>query len=502
MLLDHFTANYWWAAALAIIAWYIVSSVISWYRLPHIPGPLLAKFSYLWLARLALSGKQYETHLELNKKYGPIVRVGPYEVLTDDLELLRKVNGTKSLYAKGASYSGSRLNPWHESLFMMRDPIAHDKMKAKLIYGYSGKETMGPEAAIDEQIMNLVRLIQDKYISKPREFRPLLWSKTAGLFTLDVISRLALGQEFGCLNRDEDIHCFFDTLRDYLPIVSLTTDVPWLRNIAFSPLFLRLFGPSIKDKKGIGKMMGLTNKVVEEFYHSDCGVRRDMLSSFKKHGLTKDQCEIESIFMFVAGSDTTASVIRAGMLHILATPHVYCRLKREIANTIREGRASKPISNADSLFQPYIQAIVYECLRIRSVSTNMSFKEVPTGGDVYNGKFLPAGTNIGMNFSGLLRSETLFGKDAHIFRPERFTEVDDKTSAKLKRDVELTFGLGRWSCLGKPIALMELNKIFFELFRHFDFQLAEPHKAMQFDSYMLFRDKGLVLRKFKDKPKV
>ncbi|KAK2692978.1 hypothetical protein QWA68_007221 [Fusarium oxysporum] len=494
MLLDHFTANYWWAAALAIIAWYIVSSVISWYRLRHIPGPLLAKFSYLWLARLALSGKQYETHLELNKKYGPIVRVGPYEVLTDDLELLRKVNGTKSLYAKGASYSGSRLNPWHESLFMMRDPIAHDKMKAKLIYGYSGKETMGPEAAIDEQIMNLVRLIQDKYISKPREFRPLLWSKTAGLFTLDVISRLALGQEFGCLNRDEDIHCFFDTLRDYLPIVSLTTDVPWLRNIAFSPLFLRLFGPSIKDKKGIGKMMGLTNKVVEEFYHSDGGVRRDMLSSFKKHGLTKDQCEIESIFMFVAGSDTTASVIRAGMLHILATPHVYCRLKREIANTIREGRVSKPISNADSLFQPYIQAIVYECLRIRSVSTNMSFKEVPTGGDAYNGKFLPAGTNIGMNFSGLLRSETLFGKDAHIFRPERFTEVDDKTSAKLKRDVELTFGLGRWSCLGKPIALMELNKIFFELFRHFDFQLAEPHRAMQFDSYMLFRDKGLVLR--------
>ncbi|KAF5531626.1 pisatin demethylase [Fusarium phyllophilum] len=480
MLLEHFTSNYWWDAALMISAWYIISSIVAWYRLRHIPGPFLAKFSYLWLARLALSGKQYEAHLELNKKYGPIVRVGPYEVFTNDLELLRKINGTKSLYAKGASYSGSRLNPWNESLFMMRDPTAHDKMKAKLIYGYSGKETTGPEAAIDEQIMSLIHLIQDRYISQPNEFH--------------VISRLALGQEFGCLSRDEDMHCFFDMLNDYLPIVALTTDVPRLRNIAFSPLFLMLFGPSIKDKKGIGKMMGLTNKVVEEFYDGDGGVKRDMLSSFKKHGLTKNECEIESIFMFVAGSDTTASVIRAGMLHILATPHVYSRLKREIANTIREGRASRPISNAESLFQPYIQAVVYECLRIRSVSTNMSFKEVPPGGEFYNGTFLPAGTNIGVNFSGLLRSETLFGKDAHIFRPERFTEVDDKTSAKLKRDVELTFGLGRWSCLGKPIALMELNKIFFELFRHFDFQLAEPHQAMQFDSYMLFRDKGLVLR--------
>ncbi|KAG4274462.1 hypothetical protein FPRO04_09420 [Fusarium proliferatum] len=357
MLLEHFTSSHWWAAALAIIAWYIVSSIMAWYRLRHIPGPFLAKFSYLWLARLALSGKQYQAHLELNKKYGPIVRVGPYEVFTDDLELLRRINGTKSSYAKGASYSGSRLNPWHESLFMMRDPIAHDKMKAKLIYGYSGKETMGPEVAVDEQIMNLIHLIQDKYISKPKEFRPLVWSKTAGLFTLDVISRLALGQEFGCLNRDEDMHCFFDTLNDYLPVVSLTTDVPWLRNIVFSPLFLWLFGPSIKDKKGIGKMMGLTNKVVEEFYHGDGQVKRDMLSSFKKHGLSKDECEIESIFMFVAGSDTTASVLRAGMLHILATPHVYSALKQEVANAVREGWASRPISNAESLFLPYIQLL-------------------------------------------------------------------------------------------------------------------------------------------------
>ncbi|KAI1036732.1 hypothetical protein LB503_003431 [Fusarium chuoi] len=116
----------------------------------------------------------------------------------------------------------------------MRDTIAHDKMKAKLIYGYSEKETIGPEVAIDEQIMNLIHLIQDKYISKPKEFRPL----TAGLFTLNVTSRLALGQEFGCLNRDEDMHCFFDTLNDYLPVVSLTTDVPWLRNIVFTAVFL------------------------------------------------------------------------------------------------------------------------------------------------------------------------------------------------------------------------------------------------------------------------
>jgi hypothetical protein len=34
----------------------------------------------------------------------------------------------------------------------------------------------------------------------------------------------------------------------------------------------------------------------------------------------------------------------------------------------------------------------------------------------------------------------------------------------------------------------------FQLFRVFDFQLAEPQKAMESESYMMFRDQGPVLR--------
>jgi hypothetical protein len=77
---------------------------------------------------LAISGKKYEAQLELNEKRGSLVRVGPSEVLSSDLELLRKINVTKSTYAKGSSYSGSRFNPYHESSFIIRNPIEHDKV--------------------------------------------------------------------------------------------------------------------------------------------------------------------------------------------------------------------------------------------------------------------------------------------------------------------------------------------------------------------------------------
>ncbi|KAF4995908.1 hypothetical protein FDECE_12637 [Fusarium decemcellulare] len=496
MFLELLAVDYFWPLATIILTltWYILSSVASWYRLRHIPGPFLAKFSYLWAGSMALSGKQYERHLELSRKYGSLVRVGPNEILSDDIDLLRRIHGVRSSYSKGSSYAGTRLNPYHEPMFMITNPVEHDRMKAKLAPGYSGRETPGLEPAIDEQIQNLIQLIRSKYLSKPGEFRPLVWSHVASLLTLDIISRISLGQEFGCLSSDSDIHEFRETLEEHLPIISLTTDVPWLRRVVFSPTFLKLFGPSVKDSKGIGRLMKLCNDVVHERFQSNSEDKPDMLGSFKLHGLTKQECETESMFMFVAGSDTAASVIRVAMLHILASPYIYWRLKQEIATTISEGKASNPITNSESKRLPYLQAVIYESLRIRAVSTNMSFKEVPAGGDVVNGKPLPAGTCIGINFTSLLRSETMFGKDASVFRPERFLDVDEGTSARMKRDVELTFGLGRWSCSGKHIAFIELNKLFFELFRVFDFQLAEPQRAMPSESYMLFRDQGPVLR--------
>lgn len=90
-------------------------------------------------------------------------------------------------------------------------------------------------------------------------------------------------------------------------------------------------------------------------------------------------------------------------------------------------------------------------------------KSVPPEGDVIHGKFIPGGTAIGMNTSAVMRSTDLFGADADLFRPERFMEADEATRAEMERNAELVFGYGRWMCAGKPVAFMELNKIFFEV---------------------------------------
>lgn len=104
---------------------------------------------------------------------------------------------------------------------------------------------------------------------------------------------------------------------------------------------------------------------------------------------------------------------------------------------------------------------------------------------------MPAETAICANLSSLLRSEKIFEADADTFRPERFLQVDEVARCGMQQAIELSFGSGQWMCTGKNIALMELYKVVFELFRAFDLQLIDPMKPCEVQSYGVFVEKGL-----------
>jgi cytochrome P450 len=61
----------------------------------------------------------------------------------------------------------------------------------------------------------------------------------------------------------------------------------------------------------------------------------------------------------------------------------------------------------------------------------------------------------------------MFGEDADVFRPERWLlEEKNEHSIKLaamRRTTEVIFGYGKYQCLGKPIAWLEITKVLFEV---------------------------------------
>ncbi|KAG8167188.1 hypothetical protein KVR01_002877 [Diaporthe batatas] len=198
-----------------------------------------------------------------------------------------------------------------------------------------------------------------------------------------------------------------------------------------------------------------------------------------KHDLDPEQSLLDLVVLMPAGTETTITAIRSILLHILTSPTAYYKLKEKISNGIKAGRISKPIKNEQAKDMPYLQAIINEGIRVDPPLVNGLTKQVPPGGDTICGKFVPEGVEIHCNSVTMLRNTEVFGEDAEVFRPERFLDCDAELKIYRQRVVDLAFGHGRWLCLGKTLAMIELNKIFVELLRVFDFQIVnaeEPWK--------------------------
>jgi cytochrome P450 len=107
------------------------------------------------------------------------------------------------------------------------------------------------------------------------------------------------------------------------------------------------FGPDGKDERDMLVSLTLYLQIIEVLMMSQ--------GAFVRHGLTQAECETEALFQILAGSDTTATAIRATMLHIITTPRVYQALKKEISEGIRGGKISNPIIYDEARKLPYLQ---------------------------------------------------------------------------------------------------------------------------------------------------
>ncbi|KAK1755440.1 cytochrome P450 [Echria macrotheca] len=478
------------AVALALIGLSLARRVRQWSRLRHIPGPFWAAFSRWWLIRHVGGGRMHLDLREVNEKYGRLARIGPDTLVTSDPDLLRRMLGVRTRYRRSDWYDAMRLDPAKDNVLSMRDDDRHNELRAKMAAGYSGKEVRDLEKHIDEMVQALVDLISRKYLSTNADYRPLDFGRKAQYFTLDVISNVAYGEPFGFLATDSDVHEYIQTTEENLPAIIMVSVLPWLNKALQSPLLKSLL-PSDKDPIGLGKIMGIAKQVVGERFGPDRKVQPDMLGSFIAHGLTQAEAESETLVQILAGSDTTATAIRATMLHILANPRVHAKLLAEIATL---PPSSGIISDAQAKRMPYLQAVIKEGLRIFPPVTGLMTKDVPPTGDTYGDIVIPPGTKIGYSAFGLFRERAIWGDDADVFRPERWLAGDDEKAREREAALELIFGYGRWQCLGRNVALIELNKVYVELLKNFDFEIVDPTNPWKSINVGIFTQSEMWLR--------
>lgn len=232
---------------ITVLYWFITVT-IQWYRLWHVPGPFLnaitSLYSWWWM-----KSSDFSTFaVNLREKHGSIVRLTPTGVLIDDPDETWRINSARSAYNRSGWYSSMKMNPWGGTVLTEMDPVSHDKRKAKLIHGFSGRSIQNVERRLDTQIAVLQDVLKMRIaegaVDSQKRTAVLDISRILHFFQVDLITYTGLGEVWGDLPQDKD---HFNYVQDAIAALSYAHSsamVPFLRWILFSDAFLRVFGPN------------------------------------------------------------------------------------------------------------------------------------------------------------------------------------------------------------------------------------------------------------------
>ncbi|KAL6232017.1 hypothetical protein BDW75DRAFT_29334 [Aspergillus navahoensis] len=464
-----------------LLALYIFRKIMTYAKLARFGGPSWTGISGWPHSMAMLRGNCHEWYALANEKHGPIARVAPRVLITSSPEVWMHVNNKPGYKRSDWYYNAVRIEYQKDNVFSQTDNAKHEKRRKQMAPGYSGRENTELETSVDKQLQNLLDIIRAKYVSDDQAV-PMDLAKKVQYFTLDVISSVGLGKAFGMLQADHDVDEYLQSSEEGLAIANTALALGF-SSLTQAPFIGRFLAPSPKDNNGFGKMIATCFRLVDERAASATDQRSDMLASFIRHGLSGDELRSEALEQIIAGSDTTASAIRGTLLHLMTNPRVYAKLRKEIDDAVRRGHVPATgrglITAAQAKQLPYLQAVIREALRVWPPVANIFPRDVPKDGDtvVVDGEtvFLPGGVCIGYSAYSMHRSEKIYGKDAKAFRPERWTEEPnpDKMAAMIRTN-DLIFGHGKFQCLGKPVAQIEIGKTVFELLRNFDLALLNP----------------------------
>uniref|UniRef100_A0A8B9YQ53 Cytochrome P450 2J2 n=1 Tax=Bos mutus grunniens TaxID=30521 RepID=A0A8B9YQ53_BOSMU len=188
----------------------------------------------------------------------------------------------------------------------------------------------------------------------------------------------------------------------------------------------------------------------------------DATSSFQEENLIYNTLDL-----FLAGTETTSTSLRWGLLFMALNPEIQEKVQAEIDRVL--GQSQQP-SMAARESMPYTNAVIHEVLRMGNIIPLNVPREVAVD-TTLAGYHLPKGTMVMTNLIALHRDPTEWATP-DTFNPEHFLE----NGQFKKRESFLPFSIGKRMCLGEQLARTELFIFFTSLLQKFTFRPPENEK--------------------------
>ncbi|KAF4338666.1 pisatin demethylase cytochrome P450 [Fusarium beomiforme] len=289
-------------------------------------------------------------------------------------------------------------------------------------------------------------------------------------YGFDVMGDLAFGKSFDML-KTGTTHPFMELVHAHVALVGSLSHLAWI-----FPLLKRI---PILNQENCELQERITHLVEWRMKNEPNApdIFSWILSSYYDLGKPTFQDTVnlygDCQLIAVAGSDTTASSLTCLFFELAINAQAQHNLQDELDRYYLE-RSTPDHSSLSKL--SYLQACINESMRLYPVIPSGLQRLTPSDGLQVGDMRLPGDTIVSIPSYVFNRDERLF-THADQFIPERWT-----TMTELTQDFSLfaPFSIGKYSCVGKQLGLMEIRLVASQILKRFDVKLANHSATKDF----------------------
>lgn len=476
------TSMSWDIFIILILVWVFFSkaySKYSKYKLgaedsPYLPGSgLLFSRSPFELLRLKREGRMLPMIWQVFLDFGPSFKIkiaGVTLFATSDPENIKALLATQFNHFE-LGFRNAHFKPLLGNGIFTLDGTGWKHSRAMLRPNFS-REKIGHVEALEDHLQSMAKHIR-KHKGADFDIQDLFFR-----FTVDTSTEFLFGQSIYGL-RDDSINEYppedfensakfydsFTTAQHYLATRAWTQNWYWLIN----PKEFRFANAVVHEFANfyVRKALQASPEEVEERSRGGYIFLYELVKETRDEQVLRDQL----LNIMIAGRDTTAGLLSFTMYELARNTEVWKKLKEEIYAKFGYGEEAliKNITFESLKRCEYLKCVINEVLRLYpSVPVNyrVAVKDttLPQGGgaDGHSRTFIPKGQVIGYVVSATHRDPNIYGKDADVFRPERWEDKDLKPGWGY-----LPFNGGPRICLGQQFAITEASYVIARLVQMF-----------------------------------
>ncbi|KAF5269005.1 hypothetical protein FOXYS1_80 [Fusarium oxysporum] len=459
------------------------------------PAPsFLAATTHFWILKETWLQRRSRSIHRQHERLGDVIRIAPSLIIFNIPEAVPDIYGHAAARKLVKDTFYDKISGEERDIVNVIDHGDHSQRRKYLSNSFALKTVTDMEPVIGQNFQRLLDHLDgvaDQSTNIPSG-QTLDIRRWFNYFTLDVIGDMAFGLPMGFLGNGGDAtrvksagrqeYCIPSTIDTLHRGTRLSTTLAQLSSIRCVKLVKRLCNTTnwLKQSTGAQGIEDFDNVCIDQLSErlgngSPDRSQQDFMSKIlkdregKDRGLSFERLLSESIVFMNAGSETTAAALSSTLYFLLSNRKCFEKLRAEI--DARLGPNHNGIVSYDSAKDlPYLRACIDESLRLRPpIAYALQRLVVCPQGAIIAGHHIKQGTTVAVSPWTIHRNRKLY-KNPDEFDPERW--FDPEQLSNLRR-YYIVFNQGPRQCLGRHIAIVELQILISTLVRRYNMYLAD-----------------------------